>query len=80
MGKLNGSEIVGWYGTVAIVFAYALLSFNVIVSDSLMYQLLNATGAVGVMYISFKKKAYQPGVLNMVWTAIAIVAIIKILL
>ncbi|HCC04681.1 TPA: hypothetical protein DEP58_00045 [Patescibacteria group bacterium] len=80
MGKLDGSEIVGWYGTIAIVLAYALLSFNVIVSDSLMYQLLNATGAVGVMYISFKKKAYQPGVLNMVWTAIAIVAIIKILL
>ena len=80
MGKLDGSEIVGWYGTIAIVLAYALLSFNVIVSDSLMYHLLNATGAVGVMYISFKKKAYQPGVLNMVWTAIAIVAIIKILL
>ena len=73
-------EIIGWYGTVAIVSAYALLSFGAMASNSIIYQLLNATGALGILYISFKKKAYQPGILNIIWTVIAIAAIIKGLL
>ena len=72
-------EILGWYGTVAIVLAYALSSFEVIAPTDLIYQSLNGTGAVGIMWISFKKKAYQPGVLNAIWAVIAVVAIIKIL-
>ena len=72
-------EIIGWYGTAVIVSAYALLSFGVLASDSSIYQLLNASGAIGIVYISFKKKAYQPGVLNIIWTIIAVVAIIRIL-
>jgi len=73
-------EIIGWYGTIAIVGAYALLSFGVISANSMAYQLLNATGAIGIVVISFKKKAYQPGVLNIIWTVIAIVAIIKMII
>ncbi|HLG25902.1 MAG TPA: hypothetical protein VI588_03915 [Candidatus Gracilibacteria bacterium] len=72
-------EIIGWYGAVAIVGAYALLSFGVFAADSLIYQLLNATGAVGVTYISYKKRAYQPAALNAIWTVIAAVAILQIL-
>lgn len=73
-------ECIGWYGTVAIVLAYALSSFGVVSAQNIWYQILNGTGAVGIVYISFKKKAYQPGVLNIVWTAIAGIAIIRILL
>ncbi|MCC7197120.1 hypothetical protein IT413_02890 [Candidatus Peregrinibacteria bacterium] len=72
-------EVIGWYGAVAIVGAYGLLSFNVIASETLIYQMLNLTGAVGVTYISYKKKTYQPAALNAVWTVIALVAIIQIL-
>ncbi len=79
MDKKIVEEIIGWYGTVAIVFAYALLSFGAMASNSIIYQLLNATGALGILYISFKKKAYQPGVLNLIWTIIAVVAIVRIL-
>jgi hypothetical protein len=70
-------EIVGWYGTIAIVGAYALNSFGVIQANTLLYQLLNGTGAIGIVIVSFSKKAYQPGVLNSIWTIIAAVAIIK---
>jgi hypothetical protein len=73
-------EIIGWYGTVAIVGAYALVSFDLTEADSIIYQLLNATGALGIVIISFKKKAYQPGVLNIIWTIIAVVAIINIMI
>jgi hypothetical protein len=74
------AEIFGWYGTFAIILAYALVSFGYLSSSSLIYQLLNCTGALGIVYISFKKKAYQPGVLNIIWLIIALVAIIKLLL
>ena len=80
MNKNLKDEVIGWYGTVAIVAAYALLSFGFISSNSLMYQILNGTGALGIVYISFKKRAYQPAVLNVIWAIIASIVIIKILL
>lgn len=70
-------ELLGWYGTVAIVLAYALVSFNVFSSTNFLYQFLNCTGALGIVFVSFKKKAYQPGVLNIIWTIIALVAIVR---
>lgn len=73
-------ELIGWYGTVAIVLAYGLNSFELLSSSSVLYQVLNATGALGIVYISFKKKAYQPGVLNLIWTGIALVALLKIII
>ncbi len=68
-------EAFGWYGTVAIVVAYALVSFSYLQPSDLSFQLLNATGALGIVAVSFYKKAYQPGVLNVIWTVIALVAI-----
>lgn len=40
--------------------------------------MMNLTGALGIAYISFKKKAYQPGILDAVWAAIALVNIIGV--
>lgn len=73
------SEIIGWYGTVAIVGAYGLSSFNIISSQSFLYQLFNVTGAIGIVIISLRKKTYQPAVLNIIWTIIGLIALIKIL-
>lgn len=70
----------GWYGAVAILLAYGLVSFSVIQPTNIWYQILNGTGALGIVAISFYKKAYQPGVLNIIWTVIAVVAIFKIIL
>ena len=70
------NETIGWYGTIAILLAYALVSFGVIDAHSLLYQILNITGAGGIAYVSFLKRAYQPAVLNVVWAIIAVVAII----
>jgi len=73
-------NLFGWYGVVAILLAYALISFSVIDSNNLLFQLLNGTGAVGLAIISLRKKAYQPGVLNIVWAVIAVIAMIIIIL
>lgn len=72
-------EIFGWYGAVAIVGAYALVSFSIIQSNSVLYQLLNLTGAIGIVAVSLAKKAYQPATLNIIWTVIAAIALIKLL-
>jgi hypothetical protein len=70
-------EAYGWYGTVAIVLAYVLVSFSIINATSIWYQVLNGTGALGIVFTSFYHKNYQPGILNIVWTVIALIAILK---
>ncbi|MFW5489748.1 MAG: CBU_0592 family membrane protein [Desulfovibrio sp.] len=73
-------EVVGWYGTAAIVLAYLFVSLGMLDSKGLPYQLLNLTGAFGIIAISFRKKAYQPAVLNVIWAVIALIAIGKVVL
>ncbi len=73
-------EIVGWYGTVAIVLAYLFVSLGMLDSKGLPYQVLNLSGAVGIVAISLRKKAFQPAVLNVVWAVIAMMAIGKAVL
>lgn len=75
----NFANILGWYGAVAILVAYALVSFSFISANSMLFQIINLTGAVGIIVISLYKKVYQSVVLNVVWTIIALVAIINIL-
>lgn len=72
-------ELFGWYGMIAIVLGYALVSFSFLQPTDIIYQLLNGTGALGIVTVSFYKKAYQPAVLNIIWTLIALIAIINIL-
>jgi len=71
-------ELFGWYGTIAIVSAYGLSSFLIITPHSIIYQILNLTGALCLILDTFYKKDYQPAVLNIIWSVIAIIAIIKI--
>lgn len=73
-------ESIGWYGMLAIISTYALANFNILSTSDILYQLLNITGASGLVYISFKKKAYQPGVLNIIWALIALIAIYRLLI
>lgn len=56
MKNLNWHDIIGWYGVLAILVAFALNSFGVFAADNAYYQLLNATGALGIVVSSFKKK------------------------
>ncbi len=74
------TEAIGWYGTVVIVGAFALVSLELLAPTSLWYLILNLTGSLGIVFISFKKKTYQPGVLNIIWALITGVAIIKLMI
>lgn len=72
------AEIAGWYGAIAILTGYTLVSFEIISSDTLVFQLLNLTGALGIIAIAAYKRVAQSIVLNIVWSAVAIIAIINI--
>lgn len=71
---------IGWYGVLAILLAYMLVSFNVVVAKSYTYQLLNLTGAIGIVTVALSKKDNQPAVLNIVWAIIAAIVIVQLLL
>ena len=73
-------EVVGWTGTALILIAYFLVSFELIEPGSATFQLLNLSGAFGILIISLYKKVYQTVVTNTFWMIIAIVALIQIIL
>lgn len=78
MNKTRLVELVGWYGTTAILGAYALVSFGIINAESITFQLLNLSGALGIIVISFVRNVKQTIVLNLFWAAIAILALARI--
>ncbi len=75
MKKVSG--ILGWYGVVATIAAYVLVSFLILPPTSLLYQSLNFTGALGITIETYYRKDYQPFWLNFIWMMIALVAIIN---
>lgn len=77
--KHKAKNYLGWYGVSAILLAYLLVSFNLIAVKSFSYQLLNLTGAVGIIIEALSKKDTQPVVLNIVWAVIALGAIVQLI-
>ncbi len=71
-------ELFGWYGTAAVILGYALVSFSVLEATSVWFQLLNGTGALGIILVSLRKRAFQPAVLNIIWALIALASILRI--
>lgn len=76
----NYYEIIGWYGFVGLLFAYALVSLGFVNGNNVYYQLLNFTGAVGIAWVCLHKKTYQPAALNVIWAVIALITLIKIMI
>jgi hypothetical protein len=72
------NEIIGWGGAILMLSAYTLLSFGILSSSDVGYQLLNIVGAGGIVYKSLTKKDYPPVVLNVFWGLVALLAIIKL--
>jgi hypothetical protein len=77
--KSKDISYLGWYGVLAILSAYVLVSFGAIAVKGYAYQLLNLTGALGIMVEAASKNDKQPVVLNIVWALVAIAAIIQLI-
>jgi hypothetical protein len=72
-------DIIGWVGAAEVIAAYALNSYGELTAGSVLFQLLNLTGAIFLIANTWYNKAYPSMVINIIWTVIAIVALIKIL-
>ena len=73
-------EIIGWYGAAAVMLAYALVSYRLVSPTGIAFQLLNISGAIGLIVISYKKKVWQSVSLNVIWAVIGIIALIQTIL
>lgn len=78
--KFSRHEAIGFVSTWTILVAYFFVKINLLLPDSLLYQSLNLIGSFGIVFISFKKKAKQPMILNVVWMGVAIFAIGRLFL
>ena len=63
---------------IAIVSAYALNYFGYIGASNPWYAFLNISGSLGIIADSWYHKAWQSVVLNIVWVAIALIALVRI--
>lgn len=70
-------EIIGWIGSMEILLAYGLNSYQKIRSDALSFVLLNLTGGLFLITYTFYKEAFANTFLNFVWVIIAVVALIR---
>jgi uncharacterized YccA/Bax inhibitor family protein len=77
--RILACEIAGWYGTVAVLLAYATVAWGWLPADSLIAVVLNLTGAIGIVVITSAKRTWQPFAVNAVWAVIAAVSLIKAL-
>ena len=66
----------GWLGTVLVLAAYFLSINGYVDAASTPYRLMNLFGALGICMLCWHKKTWQVFVLNTIWAAIAIYALI----
>lgn len=76
--KQSHYEVLGWIGTFLVLGAYFLVSFGWLDGESLIFQLMNIFGSLGLLAIAFSKKVYQSVVVNIVWILIGLVAMAKL--
>lgn len=72
-------DILGWIGSIEVILAYGLNSYQKINSNSLVFQLLNLTGAAFLIANTVYYGAFPSAFINVIWVLIAIPAIFQIL-
>lgn len=73
-------DFLGWSGALAILAAYAATSFGLISPADPVYQGLNLFGSLGIIMSSLPRKAYQSTVLNVIWAAVAVIVLLKMVI
>ena len=72
-------DILGWIGSVAVIAAYGLNSYQKIKSDSYLFLTLNLVGGIFLIVYSYYYTAYANTFINVVWVIIAVPALIKLI-
>jgi hypothetical protein len=70
-------DAIGWVGAAALLIAYAMVSHKKLEGDSSTYQLLNISGSILLAANTIFYGSYPSTFVNLIWAAIAIVAIAR---
>jgi hypothetical protein len=70
-------EILGWTGSMMILAAYGLNSYQKIQSDSWTFLLLNSIGGIFLIVYTVHKEAYANTFINIAWVVIAVPALLR---
>jgi len=76
---LRALNIFGWIGTAAVLAAYALASHGSLDPQGALFNALNLLGALGLGSLSYAKGVRPSVALNLVWGAVAIAALVRLL-
>lgn len=72
-------HVLGWTGSVMVIAAYGLNSYQKLASDSLAFLVLNLVGGILLIIYSAWLSAFANTFINVVWVLIAIPALIRYL-
>ena len=70
-------EIVGWLGSLLVIYAYAMNIFKKMASDSIIYYTLNIVGSGCLIINTVYHHALPPAAVNITWILIAISALFR---
>lgn len=70
-------NILGWSGSIMVIAAYGLNSYQRISSDSVVFLLLNLIGGMMLIIYSAYFSAFANTFINVVWVIIAVPALWK---
>lgn len=70
-------DLIGWIGSSFLILGYALLMFNKISGDSLIFKFLNLIGSILLVILTFYKSAYQAAIVNCLIVVLTIISIFK---
>lgn len=69
-------DVVGWCGAAMLLAAFGLDAVGAISASSAASLSLNLGGASALAYSSFRRSAYPPAALNIVWAFVAALSLI----
>lgn len=72
------AQSFGWYGALALMMGFLLVSTKAIKPDSLTYQLLNLSGALSLIVLGFDRHVRQTIVVNIFWATVAMIALFNL--
>lgn len=76
MNKSRLLDTIGWIGTAFILIGYGLYTTG-IVPDVIVYHACNFVGSTGVAMVVWKRKVWQPVVINVTFAIFALIALIR---
>ncbi|MEU1877125.1 hypothetical protein ABZ470_07390 [Streptosporangium sp. NPDC020072] len=70
-------DVLGWSGAAVMLYGYAMVSSSRMAGDGLPYQVINLAGSAALMVNAAWHSAWPSAILNVVWAAIGLTAVLR---